>query len=275
MNDASIIIRRSARMPVAVAALALVACASVPPQRAPGIEHALPLSVAKEQAHVRIEVHVDRDAVGAGVRFAPPEVEIADGARPDGIDESSARLVANNAARSLCNELAPYVELVDGDAGDALRTRLVVTAITPTSRAAAGASALVDVFVPGPARLPAGLGALAIDGEVRDPEDTPVAAIRWARGANPVTDNAQLSGIGDAWQLADTFGEEFARLLLRDPSDPARARPERRAAETVRANRNRCAEWFGALNLAALGAGRFVPLAPEAIDPGPPKAPAD
>jgi hypothetical protein len=273
MKQASSTMRSRARAAAtACLALMLAACATVPAQRAAGIADTLPLVVTKDEAHVRIAVHVDRDVVGPGARFAAPTVEIAEGARPETVEPSSARLVANNAARSLCNELAPYVELVAPGSDGALRTRLVVTAITPTSRAAAGASALVDVFVPGPARPPAGLGALAIDGEVRDPADAPVAAIRWARGANPVTDNAQVSAIGDAWQLADTFGEEFARLLLRDAGDKNAPRPPRLAAAVVRANRARCAEWFGALNLAALGAGRLVPLAPEAIDPGPPAA---
>jgi hypothetical protein len=253
-----------------MAAAALVGCAAIPQQRAPGIEHAVPLAVVVDEPHVRIELHVDREAIGRGARIAKPSATVAPGAFPDSIPASSVALVANNAARSLCNELAPYVEWVEPGTEEALAARLVVTAIVPTSRTAAGASAVADVFIPGPARLPAGLGALAIDGELVTRDGHTVAAIRWARGANSVTDNAQVSTVGDAWQLADEFGEELAEALLVDAENADARKPERLPADQVRANRDQCRAWFGYLNPAALGAGRLIPLTPELIDPGPP-----
>lgn len=257
-----------------VATAALAGCASVPKSRVTGIEHTVPLETVLDESHVRIELYVDRDAVGRGARIARPVAEIAPGARPESIPEASANLVSNNAARSLCNELAPWVEWVEPGTGDALDARLVVTAMVPTSLAAAGASAVADVFIPGPARLPAGLGSLAMDGELVDAGGRTVAAVRWARGANAVTDNAQVSAIGDAWQLADEFGEELAKALLVDRRVAGARTPERLAPEVVKANRERCSGWFGSVNLAALGAGRLVPLTPELIDPGPPRAAA-
>lgn len=263
---------RSLRLfPAVVAAAALVGCASIPQQRASGIEHAVPLAVVVDEPHVRIELHVDRDAIGRGARIGKPAATVAPGAYPDSIPSASVELVANNAARSLCNELAPYVEWVEAGTEGALAARLVVTAIVPTSRTAAGASAVADVFIPGPARLPAGLGALAIDGDLVTIDGRTVAAIRWARGANAVTDNAQISTIGDAWQLADEFGEELAEALLTDSANADAPKPERMATEQIRANRDRCRAWFGYLNPAAVGAGRLVPLTPELIDPGPPQ----
>lgn len=257
---------------VALAAAAtLVGCASVPKSRVVGIDHSVALETVVDEPHVRIELYVDRSAVGPGARLGRPVASIADGAYPEAIPAESARLVANNAARSLCNELAPYVEWVDDGAEDALSPRLVVTAIVPTNRAAAGASAVADIFIPGPARLPAGLGSLAMDGELLTADGRTVAAVRWARGANAVTDNAQVSAIGDAWQLADEFGEELAKALLVDRRAANVPRPERLPTEVVKANRERCTNWFGYVNPAALGAGRFVPLTPELIDPGPPK----
>lgn len=255
---------------LAVAAT-LVGCASVPKSRVVGIDHSMALETVLDEPHVRIELYVDRRAVGPGSRFRRPVTRIADGAYPEAIPVESADLVANNAARSLCNELAPYVEWVDDGAEDALSPRLVVTAIVPTSLAAAGASAVADIFIPGPARLPAGLGSLAMDGDLLAADGRTVAAVRWARGANAVTDNAQVSAIGDAWQLADEFGEELAKALLVDRRAANAPRPERLPTEVVKANRERCTAWFGYLNPAALGAGRFVPLTPELIDPGPPK----
>ncbi|MBK8068893.1 MAG: hypothetical protein IPK27_15120 [Rhodanobacteraceae bacterium] len=61
-----------------------------------------------------------------------------------------------------------------------------------------------------------------------------------------------------------------ARLLL--DNDPARAglQRKRQADAVVKANRALCAERYGSVNLAGRGASIFLPLAPEAIDPGPP-----
>lgn len=271
-RDMTIIPARLTRpLLVLSAAAALVGCASVPKERVVGIEHTVPLETVLDEPHVRIELYVDRDAIGRGARLTKPVAGIAPGARPEEVPEESARLVANNAARALCNELAPWVEWVEPGSDDALAARLVVTAIVPTSLAAAGASAVADVFIPGPARLPAGLGSLAMDAELVDAGGRTVAAVRWARGANAVTDNAQVSAIGDAWQLADEFGEELAKALLADRRVPGARNPERLAPEVVKANRERCSDWFGSVNLAALGAGRLVPLTPELIDPGPPQ----
>jgi len=261
---------RILRLVALLATASLVGCASVPKERVVGIEHRVALETILDEPHVRIELYVDRNAIAPGARISRPVARIAEGARPESIPETSAKLVANNAARSLCNELAPYFELVEAGTADAFAPELVVTAIVPTNRGAAGASALVDLFIPGPARLPAGMGALAIDGELRAAEGTVVTAIRWARGANAVTDNAQVSVIGDAWQLADEFGEELAKALIKDRPKAGATPVPRLATEKVRANRERCTAWFGYLNPAAVGAGRLVPLTPEQIDPGPP-----
>lgn len=253
-----------------VTALGLGACASVPTQR-PGAfapEHAL-TRVADER-HRQIERYVDQRALRGSPRIALPQVRLADGAHGDRIDAQQAALVANHAARSACLGLAPHARLQPDAAEGAIDTQLVVTAIEPTSGAAAGASSVVDYFVPGPARLPVGLGGLAVEAELRDLQAGQLALVRWARGANAVTDNAKLSPIGDAWQLAGRFGKELARLLL--DTDPARAGLQRKrlADAVVKANRALCAERYGSVNLAGRGAAIFLPLAPEAIDPGPP-----
>lgn len=251
--------------------LFLVGCAAIPEQRKVGIDHAVPLEAVVDEPHVRIELFVDRTAIRTGIPMRQPVARLAEGAYPDDLETESAELVANNAARSLCNELAPYVKWSDQPADDALAARLVVTAIVPTSRAAAGASAVADIFIPGPARLPAGLGALAVDADLVAADGDTVAAVRWARGANAVTDNAQVSMIGDAWQLADEFGEELAEALIIDRQRKDSPRLERLDADQIAANRAQCRQWFGYVNPAAIGAGRLVPLTPELIDPGPPE----
>lgn len=267
----SIPVRRPVHLCALAATAALVGCASVPKERAVGIGHTVALESVLDEPHVRIELFVDRDAIAPGARISRPVAGIAPGARPEAIPEASARLVANNAARSLCNELAPYFELVESGTAEAFAPRILLTAIVPTSLRAAGVSAIADIFIPGPARLPAGLGALAIDGELLTSDGTVVAAVRWARGANAVTDNAQVSVIGDAWQLADEFGEELAKALTADRRRAGATPAKRLPPDRVKANRGRCSAWFGHLNPAAVGAGRLVPLTPELIDPGPPK----
>jgi hypothetical protein len=228
------------------------------------------LTRVADERHRQIEQYVDRRALRGSPRIALPRVRLAEGAHGDRISAQQAALVANHAARSACLGLAPHARLQPDAAAGAIDTQLVVTAIEPTSGAAAGASSLVDYFVPGPARLPVGLGGLALEAELRDPQAGQLALVKWARGANAVTDNAKLSPIGDAWQLAGRFGKEFARLLL--DSDPARAGLQRKrlADAVVKANRALCAERYGSVNLAGRGASIFLPLAPEAIDPGPP-----
>ena len=258
-----------------VATLGLAACASVPSQRPGAFAPEHPLTSVADKRHRQVEQYVDRRALRNTPQIALPQVRLADGAHGDRISPQQAALVANHAARSTCLGLAPHARLQPDTAAGAIDTQLVVTAIEPTSGAAAGASSVVDYFVPGPARLPVGLGGLAVEAELRDPQAGQLALVKWARGANAVADNARLSPIGDAWQLAGRFGKEFARLLL--DTDPARSGLQRKrlADAEVKANRALCAERYGSVNLAGRGASIFLPLAPEAIDAGPPGIPME
>ena len=227
-----------------VAALGLAACASVPSQRPGAFASEHPLTTSSDERHRQVAEYVDPQALRGNLRIALPQVRLADGAHGDRISPQQAALVANHAARSTCLGLAPHARLQPDTAAGAIAAQLVVTAIEPTSGVAAGASSVVDYFVPGPARLPVGLGGLAMEAELRDPQAGQLALVKWARGANAVTDNAKLSPIGDAWQLAGRFGKELAQLLL--DTDPARAGLQRkRLADTeVKANRALCAQLY-------------------------------
>jgi hypothetical protein len=260
------------RLTAVAAVLVLSGCASVPAPREGVLAAERPLETIDASRHRQVAQFVDADALRATPRIALPAVEIAGGAHGPRIEPAQAALVANHAARSLCLGLSRHAELAAAPAPDALQPRIVVTAIEPTSGAAAGASSVIGIFVPGPFRLPAGLGGLAVDAELRDPRAGQVAAMRWARGANAVTQDAKVSAIGDAWQLAGRFGEEFARAVL--DTDPARAGLQRARLSdaAISANRAACAQRFGTVNLAGRGASLLLPLAPEAIDPGPPGA---
>lgn len=264
----------AARIVIVVASVALGACASAPKDRSVGIATDLPLTSVEDEAHLVVDRYIDAAALTPDVALTLPRFSIAPNVAPESVTEAQRVLIANNAARSLCAELSPYFTLRADPDATTLEPRLVVTAIAPTNQGIASASAVVDVFVPGPARLPAGLGGLAVDAELIDASGAQRAVIRWARGANAITDNAQISRIGDAWQLADEFGEDFAEAL-RQPLGGQSPRRPRLAAAVTEANRELCSARFGSVNVGAQVAGRLIPLAPEAMDAGPPANPVD
>jgi len=262
---------------VAAAALVLLAsCATAPRDRAGGIDSESRLRVVAKERHRLIQQFVDVEALSRFDRFRVPHVELAAEARGPGISASQAALVANNAGRAACNRMGKYVELEEAGGEGGPEVRLVVTGIVPTGRAAAGASSVIGFFVPYvPFRLPTGLGALAAEAEVRSPDGEQLAVMHWARGANSVMNSAKVSTIGDAWQLARQFGDQFARSILdsqakRSGIQHAPAEPAVRAA-----NRALCDRHFGTVNLAGRGASLVLPLSPESIDPGAPASSED
>lgn len=251
-------------VPALLGALLLAACASAPKAPREGFSTLRPLDTLRDEPHARISRFLDSEAVQAAQSVSPPRFVVAEDAAGEGISERQAVLVANRAARDLCTGLAPYFRITES-APD-LELALYVTAIEPTSPGAAGVSELIGVFVPGPFRLPAGLGGFAADGVARRGGED-LLVLRWAEGANPVTEGARVSRIGDAYQLADDFAE-----ALHDPQGREAEGRSRLDAATVEANRALCLARYGRANVAGQGATILLPLAPEAIDPGPPEA---
>jgi hypothetical protein len=127
---------------------------------------------------------------------------------------------------------------------------------------------LIGVFVPGPFRLPAGLGGFAADGAVRA-DLTDVAVLRWAEGAGAITEDAKVSRIGDAYQLAGDFADDLAKAL----NDPSGAQGDTRLpleASEREAGEARCWARFGRASVVGRGASILLPLSPESIDAGAP-----
>lgn len=253
-------------------ALLLGACASAPKPGAVGIASERTLETLRDEDYAQSERYLDADAVLAAQSVSLPAVRVAEGAVGEGITPGQAALVANRAARDVCLALSRHYRI--GDEAADLGVELVVTAIRPTSSGAAGASALLGVFVPGPFRLPAGLGGFAADGAARGAGGE-VMLLRWAEGAGAITEDAKVSAIGDAYQLAGDFADDVAKALVDPKGADADSRPllpadEREAGEA------RCVARFGRANLAGRGASLLLPLAPEAIDAGAPptEAPA-
>ena len=252
---------------VIAAALLLAACASAPKPSGPGIRTERPLELTKDEPYAKTERFVDAEAVLAARSVGLPRVRIAEGAVGEGITPEQAALVANRAARDTCVQLARRYR-IDPESPD-LDIEIVVTAIAPTSSGAAGASALLGVFVPGPFRLPAGLGGFAADGAVRaDLAD--VAVLRWAEGAGAITEDAKVSRIGDAYQLAGDFADDLTKAL----DDPSGAQGDTRTpmeASEREAGQARCWARFGRASVAGRGVSILLPLSPESIDAGAPE----
>jgi hypothetical protein len=248
--------------------LLLGACASAP--RAPVENDGRLCETVSDAAHVRIAVAADRPAVAAARSVALAPVTWPAASASEAIDGEQLDLVGNRAARAACRELARWFELPENAEHADIVLTLELAEVRPSNRLAAGASALADVFVPGPFRLPVGLGGLSARATGMAADAT-VFDYRWARGARALAEGASVSTIGDAWQLAALFGRDAARELAHQRAPKADRRPQL-AEDRRTASRAWCDARYGKVPLAARGAARIIPLAPEAIDAGAPDA---
>ena len=233
-------------------------CASLPS----GSEGAVPegFRTLKDQPHYRVHVRDGSAAWPAVARFQLPRASLLDGSHAPAVSDDQAALIATHAARTVCVALAPWVEWTGGKGDGDGEVALAVRHIGASSSALAATSAVLDAAVPGPFRLPAGLGALAIDTRIEGAGGTPLLELRWARGANPLLHRARASAIGDAWELAPSH----ARALR----DALRSRGAQAQPQAVRqANEAMCEQQFGRVSVAGRAASLFVPLPPEAIAP--------
>ncbi len=259
------------RLLLSLLTLLLSACASAPKLEQSGFTSPVALAPVREDSHARIDRYLEPSMLAAARSIAPPQVlpgiDLADPA----ISVEQSALVANRAARDLCRRLSSHFLIVRDEPAADLRIELQPIGMRATGRGAAGFSALADIVVPGPFRLPAGLGGLAMAARITAADGQPVMVETWSRGANAVTDNPQISSIGDAYQLAGTYARELARVLTTAGFDTNAPRP-RLAQDQIKAGRALCQERFGAASMAGRGAAWLLPLAPEAIDDGAAKA---
>lgn len=244
--------------------LLLQACASAP--RVERSEPMLPLEWSKDDDATQIRRMADREALAGIETVGLPTVEWTPNAIDPGVAKSQSVLVVNRAARDICHGLAPYFRLTEESADATVHLR--VLAIQPTSAGAAGLSEVVGFFVPGPFRIPAGLGGLAIDGELLR-TGRPVVLLEWSQGANPLTEGARISAIGDAYQLAGDFADDFVDAVVA-PGAGEDHRRRRLDKDFVEANKAICRKQFGKANLAVAGASFLIGLPPEAMDAGAP-----
>jgi hypothetical protein len=135
-------------------------------------------------------------------------------------------LVADAVNRALCVSLSDRFKVVMPDIPADLTVRAAVTRATETDEIAAGISVaaaigtkFIDTSVPIPTpRVPIGLGEFSIEAEAVDRSSQQQAAMVWGRGATVFFSTPRVSKASDAYDLAEAFGEDFAKLLVKGES---------------------------------------------------------
>lgn len=248
-------------------ALLLSACASVPQSHGNQLTSDKPLESVSEEQGRSVSRFVDGQLLSGLVSFAMPDIELKVPAAREDVSPQQLAILSNALNRSVCNRLGQYLVAEPVPSETALTIEIALTGITPTSKTFSGLSAAADFFVPGPFRIPVGMGAIALDARASTAGKT-AAFMRWAKGANPVFNSAKVSSIGDAYALLDTFTREFGQLLLQGANkDKTR---QKLADDRIAVNEALCDSRYGTVDIVGKGASFLLPLSPEFIDKGKP-----
>ena len=250
-------------------ALLLSACASVPQSKDSTLAADKVLESVSDEQGRRVSRFVDGALLAPLTAYALPEIKLElPEARKD-ISVQQLAILSNALNRSVCTRLGQYLVAEPVPSETALKIEIALTGITPTSKTISGISAAADFFVPGPFRIPVGMGAIALDARASTAGQT-AAFMRWAKGANPVFNSAKVSSIGDAYALLDTFTREFGQLLLQGTSK-VKTR-QKLTDDLITANETLCESRYGTVDMVGKGASFLLPLSPEFIDKGKPDA---
>lgn len=252
------------------AALLLGACASVPQTSGNPLANDKPLATVSEQQGRRVSRYVDGDLLAPLSAYALPDINLTLPQDREGISPQQLAIISNALNRSICTRLGQYLTAEPIPSETALKIDIALTGITPTSRAISGISAVIGTFVPGPFRIPIGMGAIALDARASSGGQT-AAFMRWAKGANPVFNSAKVSSIGDAYDLVDTFARDFGNLLLQGASKVKTRK--KLASALIAQNEALCETRYGSVDPLSRGASFLLPLSPEFIDKGKPVEP--
>ncbi|WP_320199734.1 DUF3313 domain-containing protein [Agrobacterium sp. rho-13.3] len=195
----------------------LASCANVPVQQGVTLSSYDGLKPANG-AVTKTRIKVDAIALAAARTIKIEQTTVSPAAAikiPDGAERS---LTANAIDRALCVALSDRFEVVAANQPADLTVRASITNILPTNTMVAGvsvvtslgSSAVLPVSIP---RLPIGLGGLGVEAEAMGSDGAQKAAMIWARGADSITTSARMSPIGDAYALAESFGDDFGKML--------------------------------------------------------------
>lgn len=189
-------------------------------------------------AKSRLRVNKEGVLAAKTVRLVPTTFSQA--AKPEGITDEQRKLIANAVDRSLCAGLSERLKVVSPSEPADLTVHAVVThmAVTDPNAVAAtkAASVAKSILLPGipvpTPRLPIGLGSLSIEAEARKTGGAQEAAMVWGRGANALSGSARVSTVGDAYELASAFGDDFSKLVVKGES-PFQKLPDLPSGERV------------------------------------------
>ena len=205
------------------------ACATVPLQQTGSLSSYDRLQPVDGKFGRKSRVHVDKDAVLAARTVLIVPTSFAGEAASAKLSARDRRLVANAVDRSVCIALSDRFHIVLPPQTADLTVHVTVANIVPTDEVAAAATTVLDVgksvlshtgvletSVPIPSvRVPIGLGGIALEGEAVDPTGRQTAAMLWAKGARSFFGNTtRVSPVGDAYELAASFGDDFSELLV-------------------------------------------------------------
>jgi hypothetical protein len=283
---------------LALSLLPLVcACATVPLQEAGSLSSYERLQPADSKFSGRkSRVHVDKNAVLTANTVLIVPTSYSDAALAN-LSPRDRRLVANAVDRSVCIALSDRFHIVVPPQTADLIVHMTIATIVPTDETAAATTkvldisktvltttGVVDTAVPIPSvRVPIGLGGIALEGEAVDAGRRQAAAMLWSKGASSVFGNTtRVSPVGDAYELASSFGDDFGELLVtgEDPFRfklPSLPTMHRLKSKFGGAPKEDACDAFGRTGMTDMVAGKFG-FPPEWTDDGaraePPAQPA-
>jgi hypothetical protein len=206
------------------------ACASVPLAETGSLSSYQQLQPADSKFNGRkSRVHVDKDAVLAARTVLIVPTSFAAAAASAKFSTRDRLLVANAVDRSVCIALSDRFHIVLPPQTADLTVHVTIANIVPTDVTAAATTKVLDIgktvvtsagvvetSIPIPSvRVPIGLGGIALEGEAVDPTGQQKAAMLWAKGASSFFGNTtRVSPVGDAYELASAFGDDFSELML-------------------------------------------------------------
>ena len=218
--------RFSIALVLTILATLLPGCATAPLVQGAGLSSYAELKqsdgkITKSRLVVKKEQVATAKTVNLAPTAFPPNVAPT-------LSNAQRALVANAVSRTLCIGLSDRFTVVAPGVPADLTVRASVTRATETNEVAAGVSAAtsmgasfvktgIDVPIPVP-RVPIGLGELSIEAEAVDSAGRQQAAMVWGRGATVFFSTPRVSKAGDAYELAEAFGEDFSKLLNKGQS---------------------------------------------------------
>jgi hypothetical protein len=251
----------------------IAGCATVPLQQTGSLSSYERLQ-PDDGLFTKARVSVDKGAVLAArmVRIVPTTFSAA--AATAKLSVTDRKLVANAVDRSVCIGLSDRFRIVLPPQMADLTVHVSIASIVPTDEIAAATSKVLDIgqsvvtsvgvvetSIPIPSvRVPIGLGGIALEAEAVDPAGSQRAAMLWARGANSFTGNTRVSPVGDAYELASSFGGDFSELLVTGVSPFSSKLPSLPSMHSVKsmfggAPRESACDAFGRMGVTDLLAG--------------------